>query len=89
LRQVLPQKIFYQKTDKPIVALHDLNINYKECTETIHELNADSAKEIVENKVSEFINENSKTNKIIAGISGGGDSNTLVRSLKKQLQIKR
>jgi len=83
LRQVLPQKIFYQKTDNPIIILHDLNINSKECTETIYELNADSAKEIVENKVSEFINEYSRRDKIIAGISGGGDSNTLVRSLKK------
>jgi hypothetical protein len=83
LRQVLPQKIFYQKTNNPIIALHELNINPKECTETVYELNADSAKEIVENKVSEFIKENSKADKTIAGISGGGDSNTLVRSLKK------
>jgi len=82
LRQVLPQKIFYKKTNDPIVALHDFNIGPQECTETIYELNADSAKEIVENKVSEFIDEYSKENTIITGISGGGDSNTLVRSLK-------
>jgi len=83
LRQVLPQKVFHKKTGNPIVALHDLSINSEECTETIHELNADLAKEIVENKVSEFIEKHSVATKIIAGISGGGDSNTLVRSLRK------
>lgn len=83
LRQVLPQKVFYKKVDNPIIALHDFNIGSQECTETIHELNVDSAKEIVENKVSEFISKYSKENKIIAGISGGGDSNTLVRSLRR------
>jgi len=88
LRQVLPQKIFYKKIDDPIVALHDLNIGSDECTETVNELNADSAREIVENKVSEFIKEHSKANKVIAGISGGGDSNTLVRSLKKAFPSK-
>jgi hypothetical protein len=86
LRQVLPQKTFYKKADNPITALRDLNFNEKECTETVHELNADSAREIVESKVSEFIKKHSDATKIIAGISGGGDSNTLVRSLKKALE---
>ena len=83
LRQVLPQKTFYKKTNNPVVALHDLNFGEHECTETIHELNADSARKIVEDKVFNFMTEHSSAAKIVAGISGGGDSNTLVRSLKK------
>ena len=83
LRQVLPQKTFYKKADNPVVILHDLSFGEQECTETIHELNADSARKIVEDKVSNFMAEHSRAAKIVAGISGGGDSNTLVRSLKK------
>lgn len=85
LRQVLPQKTFYKKVTDPITVLHDLDFGEKECAETIHELNADSARKIVEDKVSKFIKEHSNASKVVAGISGGGDSNTLVRSLKKAL----
>jgi len=86
LRQVLPQKTFCREVESPTMVLHDLNFSEKECTETIYELNADTARELVESKVSEFIKKYSNNNKkIIAGISGGGDSNTLVRSLKKAL----
>jgi len=85
LRQVLPQKTFYKKANDPIIVLHDLDFSEKECTETVHELDADSARKIVENKVSKFIKEHSNASKVIAGISGGGDSNTLVRSLKEAL----
>lgn len=87
LRQVLPQKTFYKKAADPITVLHDLDFSEKECTETIHELNADSARKIVEGKVSKFMKEHNDASKVIAGISGGGDSNTLVRSLKKALSI--
>ena len=83
LRQVLPQKTFYKKANNPVVVLHDLNFGEQECTEIIHELNPDSARKIVEDKVSNFMAEHSSAVKIVAGISGGGDSNTLVRSLKK------
>lgn len=82
LRQVLPQKTFYRQINNPIIALHDINFSETECTETIQELNADSAYKIVQNKVADFLTKYSNSTKIIAGISGGGDSNTLVRSLK-------
>lgn len=85
LRQVLPQKTFYKKAVDPITVLHDLDFSEKECTETVHELNADSARKIVESKVSKFMKEHSDASKIVAGISGGGDSNALVRSLRKAL----
>jgi len=85
LRQVLPQKTFYKKAADPITILHDLDFSEEECTETVHELNADSARKIVDGKVSKFMKEHSDASKVIAGISGGGDSNTLVRSLRKAL----
>lgn len=82
LRQVLPQKIFYKKANDAITILRDLDIEEKECSETIYEINETEAKNIVTKEVENFMKEFSKAKKIILGISGGGDSNTLVRSLK-------
>ena len=83
LRQVLPQKIFYKKADGAITILRDLNIEEKECSETTYEINETEAKNIVAKEVEIFMEEFSRAKKIVLGISGGGDSNTLVRSLKK------
>lgn len=83
LRQVLPQKTFYKKIDNPITILHDLNIGEEGCTETIYEINDIKAKNIIMAKVEEFMKEYSYAKKIIIGISGGGDSNTLIKTLKK------
>lgn len=81
LRQVLPQKTFYQRAEQPITTIHRLNLGEKECTETIHEINEHEARKIVASKVEEFMTDYNHAKLIIAGISGGGDSNILVRSL--------
>lgn len=83
LRDVLPQKTYYSKVDNPVTVISDLNLGGKECTETIYEINTESAKQIVWPKVSDFIKTNSQSNIVVVGISGGGDSNTLVESLTK------
>lgn len=81
LRDVLPQKTFYSKVDNPITTVSDLTLGGKECTETIYEINTESAKQIVLDKILNFIKTNSQSDTIVVGISGGGDSNTLVESL--------
>ena len=81
LRDVLPQKISYSKVNNPITTISDLNIGGGECTETIYEIDTESAKQIVWDKISIFIKAQSQSDTIIVGISGGGDSNTLVESL--------
>lgn len=82
LRDVLPQKTFYVKADDPITTVSDLNLGGQGCTETIREINAKLAKSIVKNKISHFIETYSSAELTVVGISGGGDSNTLVKSIK-------
>jgi len=83
LRQVLPQKTVYKKSENPITILRDLNIADKKCSETLYEINEKEAKNIVATEVGNFMKEYSHASKVMVGISGGGDSNTLVRSLKE------
>lgn len=83
LRDVLPQKTMYSKVDNPTTVTSDINLGGTECTEIVYEIDTESAKQIVQNKISDFIQTNSQSNTVIVGISGGGDSNTLAQSLKK------
>jgi hypothetical protein len=85
LRQVLPQKISYRKVNNPITLLHDINIGEDKCTETIHQIDEMAAREIVATKTEEFMKKYSYASRIIVGVSGGGDSNTLIKSLKEFL----
>ncbi len=83
LRDILPQKTFHNKVNDPVTTVSDLSLGGKECIETIYEISAESAKEIVKDKVSDFIETYSQADLIVVGISGGGDSNTLVEAFKK------
>jgi len=82
LQDVLPQKTFYKKTRNPVTAISTLNLGGKKCTQTVYELSSKQAREIVKNKILEFIKINSNAGLVVAGISGGGDSNTLAEGLK-------
>jgi len=83
LRDVIPQKTFYKKTNDPVAVVSSLNLGGVECTQTVQEINPQQAKDIVKDKISGFLGEYSKAKLIMVGISGGGDSNTLARGLKK------
>ncbi|KKR32376.1 MAG: hypothetical protein UT65_C0002G0022 [Parcubacteria group bacterium GW2011_GWF2_39_8b] len=82
LKDVLPQKTFYNKVENPVITIPEFNFGDDGCSQTIHELNPDSAKELVKGKVIDFVKKNSSFNTVIVGISGGGDSNTLAQGLK-------
>jgi tRNA(Ile)-lysidine synthase TilS/MesJ len=82
LRDVLPQKTTYNKVQNPAVAIPEFNFGDGGCSQIIHELNSDSAKELVKKKITDFVKKNSNADTIIVGISGGGDSNTLAQGLK-------
>jgi len=85
LKQVIPQKSFQKESvEKPIIVVKDLDFVDDECVETVSEISQTDALNIVESQIGRFMDENSKADKVVAGISGGGDSNTLVRSLKKR-----
>ena len=82
LRDILPQKTSYNKALNPVVAISEFNFGDLGCSQIIHELNPDSAKELVKEKIIDFVKNNSHCNISIVGISGGGDSNTLAQGLK-------
>jgi len=82
LKQILPQKTLNKKIENPINILRDYDIGNHDCEETVTEIDDNVAKDIVSDKVKKFMQENSDENTLIVGISGGGDSNTLVKSLK-------
>ncbi|MBV9139329.1 MAG: hypothetical protein JO115_00115 [Pseudonocardiales bacterium] len=48
----------------------------------VHRLSAATFQEVVTENIVQFLREQAITTPIVAGISGGGDSNTLVRGLK-------
>lgn len=83
LRQVLPQRTSYQKREGAITSIRDVQFAAGECREVIEEVDAETAQRIVAGRVGEFLRVHSRDSKILVGISGGGDSNTLVRSLKE------
>ncbi|MCL4278840.1 MAG: hypothetical protein KJZ60_04030, partial [Ignavibacteriaceae bacterium] len=82
LRDVLPQSTTYSKVDNPVIVVPEFNFGNEGCREIIHELNPDSAKNLVKEKITDFIKKNSQSRTLIVGISGGGDSNTLAQGLK-------
>lgn len=82
LRDVLPQKTTYNKAQNPVVSIPEFNFGDDGCSQIIHELNPDSAKELVKGEITNFIKKNSSADTTIVGISGGGDSNTLAQGLK-------
>lgn len=69
-------------TTNPIVTIENVSLNENNFQKTVVELSDLEAQEVVQSKVIAFLKKYSKSSKIVAGISGGGDSNTLVKSIK-------
>ncbi len=81
IHQVLPQRTTVERAENPVTFIRDVNFSGGECVETIHEVDSAEAQKIVSKEVSEFMALHSKVGRVVVGISGGGDSNTLVKSL--------
>lgn len=86
LRNIDFSKVIAQYSDikvqeNSITLLRNLNLTEEVCFDEVIEINAEQAIEIVKHRVTDFIKEYSKSKKVLVGISGGGDSNTLVKSL--------
>lgn len=82
-RHVLPQKTFRNSNKDSVVSISDFNLGKDKCTENVQDLDPESAKELVRNKIVEFLSLHNKSKKIVVGISGGGDSNTLAQGLRR------
>src|SRR3989338_1290335 len=59
LRDVLPQRTTYNRTQNPVVAIPEFNFGNDGCSQIIHELNPDSAKKLVKGKITDFVKKNS------------------------------
>lgn len=82
LRQVLPQYTVREKVDEPITITRNLDFSNGECTETIFEIDSLKARNLVTSKIEEFMIYYSNAQRVIVGMSGGGDSNALIKGLK-------
>lgn len=81
-RDILPIKTKVNRTEEPIISINERNISEKNSEEITHEINAHTAKKIVQEKILGFLKENNLGDIAIVGISGGGDSNTLAEAIK-------
>ena len=88
LRSIVPQKIIYKNVKNSVIAIPSVTLGEKGCVETIQEFNPESAREIIKEKVQSFMTRESRSNKLVVGISGGGDSNTLAQALKDFSEIR-
>jgi hypothetical protein len=83
LRQIFPQKKQYYRIKNPLLTKKEIYFKNHKCYQKVIEINENIAKKSVFEIVNSFVNKNSIEKLIIAGVSGGGDSNTLVESLTK------
>ncbi|MFB8084848.1 hypothetical protein [Streptomyces sp. NPDC055992] len=71
----------------PAVSMYDFQWadDTKQPTHRVHTLGAEQAQEIVFSKICEFLTDHVATPPLVAGISGGGDSNTLVQGTRRYI----
>lgn len=70
----------------PVAALLDLEYGRHQPLSRIHLVDDDTLREIVSDQIATFLQRYDVTAPIVAGISGGGDSNTLVSGLTQFVQ---
>ncbi len=76
----------HQRDPLPVAALFDFQYGRADATNRVHLIDDDSLRQIVSSKIATFLTENEITSPIVAGISGGGDSNTLVHGIRRHLE---
>jgi hypothetical protein len=75
-----------QRDPLPIAALFDFHYGKDNATNKVHLVNDGSLRDMVSSKISSFLTQNEITLPLVAGISGGGDSNTLVQGIRRYLE---
>ncbi|MGH3573416.1 MAG: hypothetical protein ACRDUW_16525, partial [Pseudonocardiaceae bacterium] len=75
-----------RRDDVPVAALLDLEYGRQQPLSRIHLVGDSTLREIVSDQIATFLQRHEVTAPIVAGISGGGDSNTLVFGLTKFVQ---
>lgn len=67
--------------DEAVTLLQDIDFGTEGCEKIVYELDAKVALELVADKVRSFVAEHSHAGQVLAGVSGGGDSNALIGAL--------
>lgn len=75
-----------QRDPLPVAALFDFHYGKADATNRVHLVDDDSLRQVVSSKIASFLVENEITLPLVAGISGGGDSNTLVQGISRYLE---
>lgn len=78
-----PQVELVARDESPVVALPDLDVGSHEPMARAHLVDETTLREMVASRIGHFLAQYEVTGPILAGISGGGDSNTLVNGLKQ------
>ncbi|MGC7102947.1 hypothetical protein ACPZ19_50515 [Amycolatopsis lurida] len=76
-----PEVEIVARDENPVAALFDLDFGRHQPLGRAHLVNDETLREVVANRIVSFLTEHAVTTPILAGISGGGDSNTLVNGL--------
>jgi len=81
-KDIIPQTIQTKRVRDPVTTFDDIFLSDFGCTAVRYEVNAESARDVIQERVTAFMAKYSISSTVVAGISGGGDSNTLVHALK-------
>ncbi len=71
------------RDDEPVAAVPDLDVGSHDPVARAHLVDDHTLREMVAVRIERFLKQYEVQGTILAGISGGGDSNTLVKGLKK------
>ncbi|WP_370943980.1 hypothetical protein AB5J62_33405 [Amycolatopsis sp. cg5] len=75
-----------QRDQAPVAGLLDIEYGRREPLSRVHLVDDDTLREMVSDQIVTFLQKHEVTTSIMAGISGGGDSNTLVYGLTKAVR---
>lgn len=75
-----------ERDEAPVAGLMDIEYGRREPLSRVHLVDDGTLREMVSDQIVSFLQKHQVTTPIMAGISGGGDSNTLVCGLTKFVQ---
>jgi hypothetical protein len=68
-----------------VTTIEDVEFGTEGCEKIVYELDDESAREVVRDRVAAFTAEHSADDPVVVGVSGGGDSNALIGALQAAL----
>jgi len=80
--KIFPKNIHITSAETPITTVENVSLEEYNLQKVVVEITQSDAQQLVQQKVLDYLKKYSTSQKIVAGISGGGDSNTLVKAIK-------